>query len=46
MDDYKKIESMLGDQLGSDFAAYIKHIHEEPASSKRWKKRSYKKTPR
>ena len=45
VDDYKKIESLLGDQMAPEFTAFIKHIHEEPASSKSWKKRSYKKTP-
>ena len=44
VDDYKKIETQLGD-LAPEFTAFIKHIHEEPASSKSWKKRSYKKTP-
>lgn len=45
VDDYKKIESLLGDQMAPEFTAFIKHIHEEPASSKTWNRRSYKKTP-
>ena len=36
---------MLGENVAPELALYLKHIHEEPASVKRWKKRSYKKSP-
>ena len=43
VEEYTKIMGMLG-SLAQEFALYIKTLHEEPATVKPWKKRSFKKS--
>ena len=43
VEEYNRITGMLG-SVSQEFASYIKTLHEKPAATKSWKKRSFKKT--